>query len=300
MAKVLITEEVLQETADAIRGKTNKTAGLKPSQFAEEIENIKLGASINGILVPKTVASGSVSKGDFVCATEQVKTTRGAGEDYILSSSGSTFTDKANILDNDESTYMVINGGAYTTNMYNRIKFPSYEDIGIPADTVITNIKVTCRYRPLKSFTSVSLNLDKYTSFESNSYTRLASTNGGTSANTTYARTVSYDTLKSGDYFENMGVEIYGYATGGNMSMNVYDVKASITYLDNSQVKVATTSGDFIVGVADNNGNEGDIIDVYVSNTGEEGVSYMNRMMEIVEESQTKAQAYDILTGEEE
>ena len=40
MAKVLITESILENTADAIRDLTGGSEGLKPSEFAGVIEEI--------------------------------------------------------------------------------------------------------------------------------------------------------------------------------------------------------------------------------------------------------------------
>lgn len=60
MAKVLITESILQDTADAIRGKTGSVDTMKPSEFAENISDIPQGADLSDYFT-ESITSGSSS-----------------------------------------------------------------------------------------------------------------------------------------------------------------------------------------------------------------------------------------------
>ena len=65
MAKVLITESILQDTADAIREKTGDSGGIKPSEFAENIGDIPAGADLSEYF-ESTISNGDSNIGGWV------------------------------------------------------------------------------------------------------------------------------------------------------------------------------------------------------------------------------------------
>jgi len=64
MAKVLITESILEDTADAIREKTGSVDTMKPSEFAENISDIPQGADLSEYFTA-TISEGTNNNPGF-------------------------------------------------------------------------------------------------------------------------------------------------------------------------------------------------------------------------------------------
>lgn len=229
-------------------------------------------ASINGKLEQKIVASGSVSKGDFVVATEQ--TLISMSNEETETSCESTITNIENILDNDEETYGVINGvGNYpaTTNFFCRI--PTCDKLGISEDSTILDIGVEIKHKnpATSNFTSLGLWIGTFKddvpiaigTFTSKLYKSLTKGYGSSLVETLNVQ----DIIKASN-INKYGIRIYFSRDNlaSNSKLELYYIKWIIKYLDKGKVKTATATSEEIVGVANSDGAEGNTIDVYVPN----------------------------------
>lgn len=263
-------------------------------------------ASINGKIEQKTIASGNVAKGDFVVATEQ--TLISMSNEETETSCESTITNIENILDNDEETYGVINGaGNYpsTTNFVCRI--PTCDKLGISEDSTILDIGVEIKHKnpTTKNFSSLGLWIGKFkddTPIAIGTFISLLYKSLTKEYKSLLVESLNVENNTKASNINKYGIRLYFNNDGvaSSTKLELYYIKWIIKYVDKGKVKTATATSDEIVGVANSDGIEGDTIDVYVPNVVEEGVSYMNRMIEMNEQLQEKATAYDILTGEVE
>jgi len=71
MAKVLITESILQDTADAIREKGGTVALMTPSKFAENIDNIEIGADLDDYYTT-SIGGGSQSSSGILQSIKSI------------------------------------------------------------------------------------------------------------------------------------------------------------------------------------------------------------------------------------
>lgn len=301
-------ERIKTNIANAYTELENKGATI-PTQknsnnLASTITTVTGGgdATINGVIEQKTVASGSVAKGDFVVATEQSITHKLSESDiYYQGDAQNSSYPLSHMLDDDPNSYFWATKSGSYANVYVKTKFPSYSELGIPKDSLILGcgLEVTHRNTSNMNQDSLQAHFYKYSDFSTGSGTVLNRTDL-TKSKEMMTDNVYVPFIFKAEDLENYGFTIYAYSYSNGVYLALYDAIPTITYLDNGIVKTATTTADTIVGVANSDGTEGDTIDVYIPNVGEEGVSYMNRMMEMNEELQEKATAYDILTGEEE
>lgn len=298
-------ERIKTNIANAYTELENKGATITGERNSDNLSAVVVkvptggGASINGILEPK-VCSGNVSKGDLVVCTEQTK-------DVLIDSESDikgtylNFSNKSSIYDGNLETYCICTMHSGTTGaLY--FKMPTYDKFGITEDTIITKFGFKYVYSVTKSGITRGFNIVKYKKFNAATpeVIGLGNTSGsvGVSATRINEHGLEYPIMFKASDLQNYGGRMYLLNSGEQY--NLYGIKTYIEYIDNGVVKTATSTADIVVGVSNSDGNDGDTIDVYVPNVVEEGVSYMNRMMEMNEQLQEKASAYDILTGEVE
>ena len=264
--------------------------------------------SINGKIEQKIVASGSVSKGDFVVATEQNKSNYITSDLFAYNINVTNVSGLENLNDDPDTYCSMTCSGSSTPWLY--FHLPSYEKLGISSNALILNFSFAFKVKAVSEHPSKKTDFKTWTQIYTSETSTDMFANLSSSKTTELSNSVMTDinvisnmeSIYMANLLGKLGCRVMcqSQASGYKVNLNIYTVLATITYLDNGIVKTVTTTADTIVGVANSDGAEGDTIDVYVPNVGEEGVSYMNRMMKTNEELQEKATAYDILTGEEE
>lgn len=234
------------------------------------------GITINGTLENKTIASGSVNKGDFVAKAKINVEHRISSLNNVSYTYGNTITDINNLIDNNDNTYCT---GKGTSTIYPRFYFrcPDYSALNIPSNAELINLSATVKY-DFDNYVAT------YSKLISGDYTRFVPYNEVNSSYSTSTRTpIVIDDYTSGDVYpkvktvnlsdyyviKTQNIHEYGInlMNQKNYKIYVYYVKFIVTYKINNKVYTITTDGEEIAGIANENGTAGDTIQVYVPNT---------------------------------
>ncbi len=229
---------------------------------------------VNGKIENKVIQSGSVAKGDIVAKGIAEKTDRLSDTtDYELYNSTSSLVWPDRLLDNDDNTFGRVTNSTSTPGIYIRCK--NRQALGIPTYAKI--LSFTTKYKiawvhTAQGSTGSGMNVV---------YGRLVNgewdnkkTVGG--YNKTYPTTASQSAFVDEFEFPNLFLnqfddtdtyQIRFYATATRyVYLDLYYVDFIITYEDDGVIKTVTSLGETICGVANQNGNQGDTIEVFVPN----------------------------------
>lgn len=269
MSVISEIERIKTNIANIYAEAENKGATITGERNSDNLVNvvttIPSGASINGKLEQK-VCSGSVSKGDLVVCTEQIKEVLIDSENDVKGSN-LNFSNRSSISDGNLETYCTCT--MYSSNtgaLY--FKMPTYDKFGITEDTIINKFGFKYVYSVTKSGITRGFNITKYKKFDS-AVPEVISfdyTSGtvGVSATRINEHGLEYPIMFKGSELQNYGGRMYLLNSGEQY--NLYGIKTYIEYIDNGMVKTATSTADIIVGVANSDGTDGSTIDVYVPN----------------------------------
>lgn len=222
------------------------------------------GVDINGQLVSKKIQSGTVSKGDFVKF----------GDGFIVNDrlnsinnyrfTNGTITNFENMYDDDDTNYATLTppSGSVTTFI---VQCKSNQELGIPNNAVITSAKANFKFIGNGSY-NFSARGCKYLSgvVGTNTYvfdSRAYSPNNGVVLDSITAPNYTY---RIGDNANTFGVQLY--TSTANYGLLVYYVTFEIIYSCDNQIKKITSNADLIYGIANESGNQGDTIQVYIPN----------------------------------
>jgi len=226
--------------------------------------NVQQGGKIIGTLVPKTIQSGSISKGDFVKrGTFAVQDRLTQRSNYRLVN-GASISDESKLFDNDDNTYATISYSSGSPRIY--IQCKSRQELNIPSDALIKSI--VCSYK---------IGWDNYSGTRSAFPQKFV----GGDLNTTFtagltkaytSQTERTPVIDSCTFYDEVLVPTddtnrYGfqtYSANMNNSIRLYYAKFDIVYEADNQITKVTSNGDYIVGVANENGTQGDTINIYV------------------------------------
>ena len=227
--------------------------------------SVQQGSSINGRLVSKPIQSGNIEKGDFVTnGTFTIQDKLNQRSNYRLNS-GVSISDESKLFDNDDNTYATISyNGSGFPRIYMQCK--SRQELNIPSNALIKSI--VCNYK-----ISWNTNSGNRSSFPQKYIGGDLNTTFTAGATVSYASYTQSEPVIDSITFYNEALvptddtNCYGFqtysGTYGN-SIRLYYAKFDITYEVDNQIKKVTSAGDYIVGVANENGTQGDTIEVYI------------------------------------
>lgn len=266
MARTDTLGHFLTDIADAIREKTGESGTIQASSFDTQISNIPSGGTtINGQLLNKLVQSGDVTKGDFVTmGTFNLNDRLSTSNNYLLVS-GASISNEANMYDNNDNNYATISYSSGNPRIYVQCK--SREQLNIP--TTAKLLSVTCNYKVSWAFTA-----SQYAQ-----YVGVVKFRDGDKTKTTTNTAINYNNdtkpvianqnipsflLNADDDTSYYGFQVY--VTTTNNSIYLYYASFDITYEADNEIKKVTSEGEYIVGVANESGTQGDTIQIYIPN----------------------------------
>lgn len=216
------------------------------------------GATINGTLVSKEIQSGSVAKGDFVKRGDYNIEDRVSSSSQMVYGTNVSATNENNIFDNNDDTYATIKAsGANSLNAMVQCK--SRTDLNIPATAILKSISSTFKFR----FPSSNSNVASLVKLPVNTaYNLEGSPITQDTSLTTY--TLNFQTI--GDLWDTNQYRVRFYCSQVATSVYLYYVTFAIAYEYDGQIKTITSNADTIIGIANENGNQGDTIQIYIPN----------------------------------
>lgn len=218
------------------------------------------GTTINGDLVNKTIQSGSISKGDFVESGLYNTTDRLSNANDYIYYSGTNMNNANNLIDNDDNTYARITGTATMPRIYFRCK--SRNELNIPNNAKLLSINCVSKIQFYGTSNDNYFGTIKYR-------TDIGSrTTGTTQVYQSGLQTITYEEL-SQFLVNSDDTNMYGFQcySGQNQKIDIYYVKFDITYLHDGEIKKATSTDNWLLGVANEDGLQGDTIEVYIPST---------------------------------
>lgn len=231
--------------------------------------NIEAGVTIDGKKINTQIQDTYINKGDFVKRGDfTINDKLSSSNNYALVASA-TITNEQNMFDDNENTYADISLPAGNPRIYLQCK--SRQELNIPANALLKN--VICNYKI--GWSSIGSQYSRYagpvTYTNGNISTRLTgvgetktypniSTQGVVDTITFYQSAIAAD----GDT-DNYGFQVY---SGNNINnrIHIYYANFDIYYEYESKVKKITDRSQIILGIANQNGNQGDTIEVFVPN----------------------------------
>ena len=262
MARTDTLGHFLTDVADAIRTKTGESGTIQASSFDTQISNIPSGGgiTINGDIVDKTIQSGTISKGDFVESGEYNIIDRlSSSNDYIYYS-GTSISNANNLIDNDDDTYARITGSATMPRIYFRCK--NRNELNIPNNAKLLSINCVSK---IKFYGTSNDNYFGAIKYRNDIGSRTVGTSQVYQAG---LQTITYEEL-SQFLVNSDDTNMYGFQcySGQNQKIDIYYVRFDITYLHDGEIKKATSTDNGLLGVANEDGSQGDTIEVYVPST---------------------------------
>lgn len=229
---------------------------------------------VNGKIENKVIQSGNVAKGDIVVKGIAEKTDRLSDTaDYELYNSTSSLSWADRLLDNNDNTFGRVSNSTSTAGIYIRCK--NRQALGIPTYSKI--LSITTKYKIAWSYTAQGstgsgMNV-AYGKLENGEWSNKKNVGGYTK---TYPTTTSQSAFVEELEFPNLFLnpfddtdtyQIRFSATATRyVWLDLYYVDFIITYEDEGVIKTVTNLGETICGIANQNGNQGDTIQVFVPN----------------------------------
>lgn len=275
--KLNIINDAKNNIKNAIEEKGISVGDAGIQDYASKIIEIQTGggtgggATINGKLEQKTIASGSIVKGDLVVATEQSKKVILTSDSYFISNA-SSIIDLENMFDESSDTYAKITS-TKTSTKYFKFKLPSANTLGISENTLILGYALNVDFKEISNSTTSGYTIygRRYSEFDVTARTTTQKYFTGTSSLNKEVGVRKTLSCKIDHMFYAKDSEEFGGDFGWYSSeMHIYNIEVTLTYLDNGVVKTVTTTCDQLIGIANSNGVEGNTIDVYVPNVEEE------------------------------
>ena len=216
------------------------------------------GITINGTLVSKEIQSGTVSKGDFVKRGIYNIEDRVSSSSQMTFSNNPTITNESNLYDNDDNTYASIKASG-TNALALTADCKTKEQLNIPQSALIKSIDCTTKFQ----FRSTNGTVNTFVKMQTTGtfFAEGQATSPGTALTTL---TKSFGTF--GETWDTNSYRIRIYCSTASSTVDIYYIKFGITYEYDGQIKKVTSDADTIIGIANENGSQGDTIQVYIPN----------------------------------
>ena len=216
------------------------------------------GMTINGTLVSKEIQSGTISKGDFVKRGIYNIEDRVSSSSQMGFSNNPTITNESNLYDNNDNTYASIKASG-TNALALTADCKSKEQLNIPQNALIKSVSCVTKFQ----FRSANGTVNTFIKMQT---TGTFFAEGQATSPSTTLTTLTKDFGTFGETWNTNSYRVRFYCSTTSSSIDIYYIKFDITYEYDGQIRKVTSDADTTIGIANENGSQGDTIEVYVPN----------------------------------